>query len=167
MRVEVIRATVADQVVVGRLLQLYQYDFGEIEGGDVADDGLYHYVDPERPWQDPAWQVFLVKADSRLAGFAFVRDLAARPGDPPAWEMDEFFILRKYRRRNLGEYLARYLFDRFAGAWVVKQTRHNDGARAFWRKVIGRYTGGRFAEVLYAEGMYPASVQSFDSPARG
>jgi len=110
--------------------------------------------------------VFLVKADGRLAGFAFVRDLVSRPGDPPAWEMDEFFILRKYRRRGVGEHLARHLFDRFPGAWVVKQTRHNDAARAFWRKIIGRYTGGRFTETLYSEGTYPASVQSFDSRDR-
>jgi predicted acetyltransferase len=46
----------------------------------------------------------------------------------------------------VGERIARELFDRFPGRWIVEQLVGNEPARAFWRKVVGRYTGGRFDE---------------------
>lgn len=58
----------------------------------------------------------------------------------------EFFVLRKFRGAGVGERIARQLFDRFRGRWEVQRLARNTPALAFWRKVIGRYTDGRFQE---------------------
>lgn len=78
--------------------------------------------------------------------------------------MEEFFILRKYRGRSVGVWFARQLFARFPGIWEVGEIHENTGAQAFWRKVIGRYTGGRFEEVIVDNERWDGPVQKFQTP---
>src|SRR5688572_5313813 len=70
-------ASVLEQPVVARLMQLYLHDFSEFaqldpSHGDVDDDGLFPY-----PWLDLYWtekkrEPFLFRVDGRLAGFALI-----------------------------------------------------------------------------------------------
>jgi len=57
-----------------------------------------------------------------------------------------FFVARAYRRRGVGAVAAHQIFDRFPGRWQVLQIRANPAAQAFWRRVIGDYTGGRYSD---------------------
>jgi predicted acetyltransferase len=52
-------------------------------------------------------------------------------------------------------------FDAFPGRWRVEQLRRNAAATAFWRQVIGTYTGGRFEEAA----PFGHPVQTFTTPA--
>jgi predicted acetyltransferase len=60
--------------------------------------------------------------------------------------MGEFFIARQHRRQGFGNSVATTLFDRFAGAWEVREMPMNTPAQAFWRKIIADYTVGAFTE---------------------
>jgi predicted acetyltransferase len=75
--------------------------------------------------------------------------------------MAEFFILRRYRRQGVGARAARAVFDRFPGAWQVRQRPENAAAIAFWRRVIDRHTAGRFREVLWNDERWQGPVQFF------
>jgi predicted acetyltransferase len=77
--------------------------------------------------------------------------------------MDQFFVLRRYRRHGVGEQAARFLFDRFAGRWEVREQPGNDGATAFWRRVIGQYTGDSFEERVFSDEKWRGPVQFLDS----
>jgi predicted acetyltransferase len=77
--------------------------------------------------------------------------------------MDQFFVLRKYRRQGAGELLARSVFSALPGRWEVGQMPRNQAAQVFWRKVIGLYTGGRFKEHEVAAGWWHGVVQVFES----
>ena len=57
----------------------------------------------------------------------------------------------------------RWLFDRFPGRWEVRQKAENSRAIAFWRRVIDRYTGGRFEEEVLADERWHGPVQRFDN----
>jgi len=160
--VEVITATPADKLRVERLLQLYEHDNSEFFGADVDPDGLYRVMDTEAIWQ-PGWHIFLVRVSGQLAGFAFVTQHPSYLGDGETYLMDEFFIMRKYRRRGVGEYIARTLFDRFPGRWEVSQWPTNLISQTFWRRVIGRYTDGRFHEADLDTPRLCGLVQSFES----
>ena len=146
MDVELREATRQDTPVLRRLMQLYLYDFGTIDGWDVGDDGVFgDAAKIEGFWADPKRRSFLIRVDGRLAGFALVRDGAHFAGE--GWhEISEFFVLRRYRRRSVGTEVARRLFDTIPGKWEVTELRRNVEAQAFWRRVIARYTGGRFEE---------------------
>lgn len=158
-QVAISAASPDDAPVLDRLLQLYQYDFSEIEAGAIGDDGRYHYADVSGLWKDDRYHPFLIRADGEIAGFAVVQR------EEKTWRMDQFFVLRKHRRRGIGRTVALELFRRFPGRWVVAETPNNIAAQAFWRAVIGELTGGRYTDTERAEGDWDSRpVQEFETP---
>ena len=77
--------------------------------------------------------------------------------------MDQFLVVRKYRRRGVGASLARAVFAALPGRWEVGQMPANHAAQAFWRKVIGNYTSGQFREHDVRTGWWQGVVQVFES----
>ena len=154
MKIDIGAATAEDFPAVANLFQFYAYDLSEFMGFDVARVGSYTL--PQSLWNywggaagtgEIRWPAewrghpFLIRADDQLAGFALVRQLAEAEFD-----MGEFFVLRKYRRTGLGAHVAREMFDRFPGAWWIRELPPNLPAQAFWRKTVSDYTNGRFDE---------------------
>ncbi len=87
---------------------------------------------------------FLIYADGKVAGFVIVN-----PGPqflPPDtdFEVLDFFVAHKHRRRGVGEAAARAVFDQFRGRWEVEQLAGNLPAVAFWNRVVQGYTGGHY-----------------------
>jgi predicted acetyltransferase len=158
---ELREAEPGDILVLRRLMQLYLYELGTLDGWDIGADGLYgDALRIEGLWTEPERRSFLVRVDAALAGFALVRR-GTRFAGPEAHEISEFFILARYRRRGIGAEVARRLFDRFPGRWEVAQLASNTPAQAFWRVVIGRYTDGRFEDRERSLGTWRGRVQHF------
>jgi predicted acetyltransferase len=154
MKIDIVPAATADFATVRNLFQLYAYDMSEFAGFVVGGEGLFapsqslwNYWNGEAGTGALHWPAewrglpFLVHADGNLAGFALVKQLASA-----AFDMGEFFVLRKYRRTGLGSHVARAMFDRFPGYWEIRQMPPNLAAQAFWRRLVSDYTGGRFEE---------------------
>jgi predicted acetyltransferase len=156
-------AAAADRDRLRALLELYVYDFSALLGLDVADDGRFRVPAIDHYWTVPRCHPFLVRVDERLAGFALVQGRSRLSGDESVYDMAEFFVLRRYRRRGVGEQAAHELFARFAGPWEVREKEGNDAATAFWRRAIGRYTDGKFEELRLDDERWRGPVQRFDS----
>jgi len=167
--VALIPATRDDIPLVQALARFYVYDIARaVEPGDhwpATRDWLY---DPG-PW-DEYWDAgnhpFLIEAAGELAGFCLVdhRPLVERFD----WNMGQFFVLGTLARRGIGGTAARLAFDRFPGIWQVAQMPANLAAIAFWRRVVGAYTGDRFEERVVPdprEDGEARNVMVFSSPA--
>ena len=188
MNIEIVKATRRDTPVLRHLYELYCHDFSEYTQSDVTDAGLY--TDDaflSDYWREPNWSSYLVRVDAKLAGFAWVLQTTLfRMEDIEALGkteetrflaeigflnsaltyhhlIEEFFIMRKYRHNGVGEYVADYLFDLFPGIWEVSEMVENTPAQAFWRKVIGRYTGGKYVECTLDTDLWRGPVQVFRS----
>jgi predicted acetyltransferase len=149
-----------DRLPVYRMLELYQHDLSDIYDQDLDSHGEYGYVlDPY--WHDAGWHPFVATAAGKYAGFALV-NRAVRVGTEGYW-MDQFFVLKKYRRCGLGQLLATSAFAALPGRWEVGQMPANLAAQAFWRKVIAEYTGGRLQETALRSGPWQGVVQVFES----
>lgn len=161
MKIELRQARAHEVPVLRRLMQLYLYDFAAIDDWAISDEGLYGNAPTiESFWSDPRMTSFFVRVDGVLAGFVLVRDGAYFAGDGTR-DISEFFILRRHRRRGVGTEVARRVFDRFRGKWEVTQLTSNVDAQAFWRRVIGHYTGGRYEEGPRPDGR--GVMQRFDN----
>src|SRR4029434_8719504 len=146
MKIELRQARSHEFTILERRMQLYLYDFAAIDDWPIADDGRYgNAATIESFWSDPRMTSFFVRVDGVLAGFVLVRDGAYFAGDGTR-DISGFFILRRHRRRGIGTEVARRGFDRFRGKWEVTQLTSNVDAQAFWRRVIGHYTGDRYEE---------------------
>jgi predicted acetyltransferase len=164
MATTVTPARADEEPVLRNLTQLYAYDFAEILGFDIPDTGRFPDAIVDNCFAGAGRHPFLVRVDDRLAGFAIVDTRSRLTGDEGVHDVAEFFVARRHRGRGVGAAAARALFDRFGGRWEVREKPENTGAIAFWRRVIDRYTGGRYTETLHDGPRWRGPVQSFTCP---
>jgi len=154
MLIDVSEATESDWTLLENLYQLYLYDYTDFMDWDVDLQGRYPHTDLDTLFIDPERHGYLTRVDGGIAGFALVqtynppRDRETRVNV----NMDEFFVMRKYRQIGVGRHVATRLFDRFAGVWRVSQLPNNRGAIKFWRKVIADYSHGDYRELTADDG---------------
>ena len=151
-----------DAAIVRRLVQLYIYDLVGVRWG-VEANGTYG----SPRWHQQFWRRddrhhFIVRVDGHPAGFALVRELP-EAGGVPAYQMSEFFVLRKYRRRGVGTRVARALFARFPGRWELSVITWNVTARPFWRGVIRRVAVGRALSRPHRQGDLTSILWRFET----
>lgn len=166
MNLSLTPATSEDAPRLDALFELYVYDFSEILGLDIGDEGRFrvpplgsYFVDPER-------HAFLARVDGKLAGFALVSERSRLTGDRGTFDMAEFFVLRRFRRQGVGDAIAKQVFDRFVGPWEVRQRHENVGATAFWRRVIAKRVGRAWDEEAWDDPSWRGVVQRFVSGGR-
>ena len=142
MNIEIISAAKTQKSVLRQLIELYNYDFSEYTKEDVDEHGFYGYSVLDHYWIEETRKPFLIKVDGNLAGFVLVGMRCKYTNNEKAHSIQEFFIMRKYRRMNVGHYAAKYIFDLFKGEWEVRVLHANKPALPFWHKVINEHTNG-------------------------
>jgi len=165
MNIQVREASKQQKPVIARLMQLYLYDFSEIEGHDIGRDGLFvlNLFRLNSYWIESGRFPFLIYVDDNIAGFILVNSYVCLDKNAGGKSIAEFFVLRKYRRQGVGKKAAFHVFDRLPGKWEVRQIRANEDGRQFWRNVIAEYTGGRFEEEVLDNDLWQGPVQSFET----
>jgi predicted acetyltransferase len=153
-------ATWADKPVLARLLELYQYDMTPYWPQDLNAHGEFGFA-VDRYLRNPRLRAFLFLVDGQYAGFGLVDPDVSLAGND-FW-MGQFFVMQKYRRLGVGRRGAHFIFDQFRGRWEVGQMPLNAPARAFWRRTIGDYTGGRFVEHELNDERWQGTLQCFDN----
>jgi predicted acetyltransferase len=133
----VTRAVNSERQLLQQMLELYQHDLSDIWDQDLDVRGEFGYS-IERFWQDP-----------NCAAYIF-------------W-IEQFFVMKKYRKRGMGSAAARIIFNTHVGQWQVGQMTDNFIAQSFWRSVIGKYTLNHYNEVQITSGWWQGIVQSFTS----
>lgn len=159
---DILTATPAHRALLRQLFELYAHDFSEMNNAEVDASGHFTPDDFLKGWWNAAggFHPFLVRVDGHWAGFAFVQvGSYLAPKHNAHWLMDEFFILRKYRRTGLGSWFATELFKRFPGVWEIGQIPENAAATAFWRKLLKKIAPGRFDEVIVNNSEWRGVVQ--------
>lgn len=157
MIVEVRQARLQDRPAVESMLAQYLREMAALEGHERPED--YPYL--PLYWKEAGRFPFLLMVDSDLAGFALVRRVDDESGQH--FQMAEFFVIPRQRRKGVGRRAAVEIFSRFPGRWRVRQLESNRGARAFWRRVIGSYGAAGFEEIDIQDG----SIQEFWSGPPG
>jgi predicted acetyltransferase len=161
MDLEIQTAQITDKPALRNLLQLCLHDYSEFNGKNVDDHGIFDYGYLDYYWTEPGRYAFLARVEGKLAGFVLVRQLDTNKA---IFHVAEFFILRKYRRHGIGRQLAFWVFNHFAGEWMVSQEACNLPAQAFWRKIIADYTGGDFIDTYRNDADWRGPTQLFRSP---
>lgn len=156
------RAQPEDFPAIERMLELYQYELSDIWNQDLDDQGKYGY-DLSRHIEGARFIAHVTLEGSRFAGFALVAPAVVTQTE--GFWMEQFFILKKYRRTGLGKALAFHVFQHHPGPWEVGQLLANRAAQTFWRNVIAQATNGRFTEVKVTKGWWKGIAQRFNVQA--
>lgn len=136
LAIEVRKAAASEMTVIGNLLQLYLYEFSATENTEVEHDGRYKWDGLEDYWADQDLHPFLFRVDDQLAGFALVQRFSVISKQPIVWDIEDFFVMAKYRRLGVGRYAAKQLFEAFQGKWEIRVINGNERALHFWKATI-------------------------------
>ncbi|MDB4995939.1 MAG: acetyltransferase [Myxococcaceae bacterium] len=158
---DLVPAAPRDKAVLRNLAEYYVYDFSELLGLDVGEQGEFGGDRWDRHFEDPLCHPFFIRVEGKLAGFAVHEGRSRLDGKVGVNDVAELFVMRKYRRLGIGQRAAVALFDQFTGPWEVRQVRANVAAAAFWRTVIDRYTRGAFEESALDDETFRGTVQRF------
>jgi len=155
MNVELIKAELSQTKVIANLVPYYIYDLSEQMGCQCSESGQFGGEDDlPQYWSEPVaeqqyvWPKgtkgfpFIIRANGELGGFALVKRIGETT--PLHFEIGAFFILRKFRRRHVGDSVAKRLFSMFPGEWTVGSMAGNTPANQFWASVIASYSKNQF-----------------------
>lgn len=165
--IEVVPATAAQQPILANLLELYIYDFSGFHDVAIGPDGRFGYQELPLYWTEAGRHPFLIRVDGELAGFVLVMSEPQQSGPAydPAWDMDEFFVLRAYRRMGVGTAAAHAVWTRFPGPWTVRVLEANAGAFGFWEQAIAQFLGKPVHAECSTKGRHTRYLFRFDSRA--
>ena len=154
-------ASAAERPVLSRMLELYQHDLSDVWDQDIDEHGEYGYS-LDRHWSDSDHRPYVILVQSKYAGLALVNGEVKVPGG--RYWLEQYFIIKKYRRKGVGRAAATRLFDSLPGQWQVGQMPLNLPAQAFWRATINGYTSGNYSESEIKLGSWRGVLQEFSSP---
>ncbi|EAR08089.1 GNAT family N-acetyltransferase [Reinekea blandensis] len=123
--------------IIRTLFQYYLYDMSEYTGWPPNEHGSYDpdesVLDLKDYWTQPDHEAFLILVDGEMAGFCLIRPY---PFAPNLNEIGQFYVLRKFKRQGVGEAAFQKIVKNRPGDWLTRILPNNDGAKAFWFRVI-------------------------------
>ncbi|MCL2500693.1 MAG: GNAT family N-acetyltransferase [Defluviitaleaceae bacterium] len=120
------------------------YEFSQYHHWDVRQDGLYGcYFEEEYREKNGKYAAFFIEADDKLAGFVMIGD--GINGDKKTdYQVNELFVMHKYRRLGIGKQALFKIFDSYKGTWQVVFHPVNTASARFWERIADEYTGGKY-----------------------
>jgi predicted acetyltransferase len=144
------------------LLQLYEYEFSDITKLEVNRQGLYTNAELQKHLDEKSCKPILLRYNKKWAGLAVVNMKGYLDDDPHVRDMAEFFVMKIYRHRHLGQKFALALFNLFPGKWEIRQLPAAKAARSFWLKVIDRLTNHHLIDQFIEHSRWKGYIQTFE-----
>ena len=159
MSLELRQARPGDFPALQQMLELYQYELSDIWPQDADSEAKYGY-NLDRHKLGARFHAYVAISGSQYVGLALVAPATVTRKEG-SW-MEQFFILKQYRRIGAGRALALHVLHCHPGPWEIGQIPGNNSARSFWRQVIADATAGQYQELQLTEGWWQGSVQQFN-----
>lgn len=145
------RAMPSDRRWIESIYREYLEDLAPLNTGLFPILGEIGHREPDqlaRWFADSSARILAIVRSAQPVGFAMIVPGRSQPGAraPADYHMAEFFVARTHRRLGVGAKAVELILDRFAGRWEVVEYLRNPAAVSFWRRVLAKYTGGRYEE---------------------
>ncbi len=144
MNIALAPVNLEEREILANLLEKYNYEFSQCTQVDVNPLGLYGYRYLDYYWTEKNRWAYFITVDSKLAGFALVNDLSEVKDRETDFQMAEFFVMHKYRRRGVGREAFLQIMMLHKGRWQMMRHPKNIASVQFWNKVIDEYTGSEY-----------------------
>jgi predicted acetyltransferase len=164
MSVRLELVTSPQRETLANLLELYVHDLSAAFEVDIGPDGRFGYPKLDLYFTDPTrHHAYFIRRGDDLAGFALVTRGSCATPDPDVHDVDEYFVLRRFRRTRVGTDAAHLLWPLHPGPWVVRVSEANRGAHAFWQRIVDEVAGHPVAPRTLAGKLHPFRVYMFEA----
>jgi predicted acetyltransferase len=146
-KVELVSASKLDKKIVYNLFRYYVYDMSEYMGWNPSKEGIYGSNTSllEIYWENDDHYPYLVYCNDELAGFSLLRKY---PADKELYDIGQFFVLRKFKRKGVGGKAFELSVSKYPGKWLTRVLLDNTGALKFWLSAIAQITNDNFSQAI-------------------
>ncbi len=159
MNVDVSKVELSQKPILRNLVEYFEYDLSLYTDRDVNSSGTFEYKYLDNYWTEENRYPYFIIVNEQYGGFALIRRIITK--DDVYYSMAEFFVLKKYRRRNIGKRAAFILFDKYKGTWHIHQHEKNKPSQIFWRNIINEFTKNNYKELSQEESGVDGPCQMF------
>lgn len=123
--------------VLENLFPYYIYDMSEFMGWNPNESGVFFYDNAnfDKYWSEDSHHPFFITVDGTIAGFVLIRKY---PQDLSLYDIEQFFVLRKYKGQGVGTQALQKVVTHFPGNWQVRVMLENNAGLSFWKSAIGQ-----------------------------
>ena len=141
------KVTTSNKEILYRLLQYSLFEESMYDFNEMNIEGLFEYKEFGLYFTDVNRYAYFIKekGNNKLLGFVMLRK------DGNNYNLTEFMIIPKYRRKGLGREVALMVFKMYRGNFEVSPSFGSKGAFNFWESVIKEYTNNNYK---YIDGIF-------------
>jgi len=132
--VELIPVNLESRLELENLISFYLHDLSEFADDlKINENGKFKYDGMELYFSRDDLKPFFINFNDENIGFILLNSGKYVPKDVK-YIINEFFILKGYRRKGLGAASIKKLMDDFKGTYLVEQLSDNKLAVEFWKR---------------------------------
>ncbi len=153
-KIEIVSAGISEKGTIENLFVYYIYEMSDLLQTSASEIGL---LEPrqhnlKRYWESDNHYPYLIRCNGEIAGFSLLRKY---PNDPKHYDIDQFFVLKKFSRRGVGREAFKQSVAALPGSWITRVLLENKKALAFWLSVIPSVTDNKFVHSIEIDGDLP------------
>ncbi|CAM4049556.1 hypothetical protein VA7868_01245 [Vibrio aerogenes CECT 7868] len=144
MNVNLVEIQSKSRLTLENLFPYYIYDMSEFTGWGPTKDGHYDTYNPANLdiyWSSEEHVPYFILADNELAGFVLIRKY---PVDRTVYDIDQYFILRKFKKQGIGKEALKQVLHLYPGKWQIRVLKENTGAFKFWLSAVSEIVGQKY-----------------------
>lgn len=143
------------------LYQFYIYDLSDCIDRHPGESGFFDLDISQfnAYWQGGEQRPYFIVDGEQVAGFCLLRKL---PPPIARYDIEQFFVLNSFKRRQLGLRAFQQLARDFPGPWQIRALTNNDRALTFWRQAIAQVVGHEVDPVIDDDHGRPMFFFHFD-----
>ncbi len=129
--------------ILENLFPFYIYDMSEYMEWSPNEEGTFTFNSSslDAYWQADDHIPYFIYVGVELAGFALVRRY---PPDTSTYDIEQFFVLRKFKGKGIGKQALAHIVNAFPGQWQIRVLMENTGALNFWQSAVSGIVGDAY-----------------------
>jgi predicted acetyltransferase len=133
MHIELVAASSSDRPILIGLLDGYLRELALNREIAVGATGSHNYPYLDAYFRESGRHAFLIQRDDEVVGFALIR---APESTGRTWQVAEFYVDARSRRRGVGREAISSIWKRFPGDWELQIHAWNEAAIRFWTACV-------------------------------
>lgn len=127
-------ASLDEKKIINNLYSCYLHDLSEFTDSIETDEyGQFIWDSADLYWENSSLHPFLIQYQNKAIGFLL---LTEKPYVKEGCDycIQEFFLLKRYRRQGFGRQILKEIFQSYKGAYCLLVLEKNLTALNFWRR---------------------------------
>ena len=143
MEVSLVKIDKDDRNILENLFHYYVYEMSGFLALGPNQDGHFGFNKSQFDiyWESESHIPYFIYVNQELAGFVLIRKY---PSDLSSNDIDQFFVLRKFKGKGIGKKAFKLVTELISGKWQIRVLFENSSALHFWKSSVSNIVGQNY-----------------------